>query len=417
MMPLAWVLQAMLVAAFSALLFGKFCLGAYVYHLLKAGRPSRTRPCPGPERRRLTARSPIMGRSMPQETVAHYRLRSGSAPARWRGLAGRGHAPPPARRPEDAPPERRCRRRGVARLLREARVAASLSHPNVAVVYEVASEGDAGEAGYVAWIREGRTLAELVERADGADLHPPIARQVAEALAEPTSTASCTGTSNPATDGERRAREVLDFDSPASPAATRTPPPGAGTTARSRCHRGDARLHVAEQARGTRWTPAATSSRSGAALRAPRRPASLRGTNAVRARRGDPHEEPAPRREGPSPRASSSSSPGCSRRTGPAPRRMRDVLRDLDSSSRERPASPGARPHRRVAGFANVTGAGGSWLGTGLAETVSAGLARCRLAVVSRERILEVLREMGLRWTRTTRPRVRVGREWVPTAS
>jgi hypothetical protein len=34
-MPLAWVLQAMLVAAFSALLFGRFCLGAYVYHLLK----------------------------------------------------------------------------------------------------------------------------------------------------------------------------------------------------------------------------------------------------------------------------------------------------------------------------------------------------------------------------------------------
>jgi len=35
MMPLAWVLQATLVAAFSALLFGRFCLGAYVYHLLK----------------------------------------------------------------------------------------------------------------------------------------------------------------------------------------------------------------------------------------------------------------------------------------------------------------------------------------------------------------------------------------------
>ena len=35
LMPLAWVLQALLVAAFSALLFGKFCLGAYVYHLLK----------------------------------------------------------------------------------------------------------------------------------------------------------------------------------------------------------------------------------------------------------------------------------------------------------------------------------------------------------------------------------------------
>ena len=34
-MPLAWALQAMLVVAFSALLFGRFCLGAYVYHLLK----------------------------------------------------------------------------------------------------------------------------------------------------------------------------------------------------------------------------------------------------------------------------------------------------------------------------------------------------------------------------------------------
>jgi hypothetical protein len=35
LMPLAWALQAMLVAGFSALLFGRFCLGAYVYHLLK----------------------------------------------------------------------------------------------------------------------------------------------------------------------------------------------------------------------------------------------------------------------------------------------------------------------------------------------------------------------------------------------
>lgn len=31
----SWVLQGMLVVAFSALLFGKFCLGAYVYHLLR----------------------------------------------------------------------------------------------------------------------------------------------------------------------------------------------------------------------------------------------------------------------------------------------------------------------------------------------------------------------------------------------
>ncbi|HXQ27589.1 MAG TPA: DUF4395 family protein [Candidatus Acidoferrales bacterium] len=31
----AWIFEAFLVAAFSTLLFGKFCLGAYIYHLLR----------------------------------------------------------------------------------------------------------------------------------------------------------------------------------------------------------------------------------------------------------------------------------------------------------------------------------------------------------------------------------------------
>lgn len=31
----AWIFEAGLVVAFSALLFGKFCLGAYIYHLLR----------------------------------------------------------------------------------------------------------------------------------------------------------------------------------------------------------------------------------------------------------------------------------------------------------------------------------------------------------------------------------------------
>jgi hypothetical protein len=33
--PVAWAMQAMLVAGFSLLLFAKFCLGAYLYHLLR----------------------------------------------------------------------------------------------------------------------------------------------------------------------------------------------------------------------------------------------------------------------------------------------------------------------------------------------------------------------------------------------
>jgi Domain of unknown function (DUF4395) len=31
----AWILEGMLVAALSALIFGKFCLGSYIYHLLR----------------------------------------------------------------------------------------------------------------------------------------------------------------------------------------------------------------------------------------------------------------------------------------------------------------------------------------------------------------------------------------------
>jgi hypothetical protein len=33
----AWTLEALLVVAFSVLLFGRFCLGAYIFHVL-AGR-------------------------------------------------------------------------------------------------------------------------------------------------------------------------------------------------------------------------------------------------------------------------------------------------------------------------------------------------------------------------------------------
>ena len=43
---LAWVFEGLLVAALSALIFGNFCLGSYVYHLLKgeAAFANRTLP-------------------------------------------------------------------------------------------------------------------------------------------------------------------------------------------------------------------------------------------------------------------------------------------------------------------------------------------------------------------------------------
>lgn len=42
----AWILQGLLVAAFAALIFGRFCLGSYLYYLLhgKVGFANRTLP-------------------------------------------------------------------------------------------------------------------------------------------------------------------------------------------------------------------------------------------------------------------------------------------------------------------------------------------------------------------------------------
>lgn len=42
----AWIVEVLLVAAFAALIFGKFCLGSYVYHLLHhdSGFANRTLP-------------------------------------------------------------------------------------------------------------------------------------------------------------------------------------------------------------------------------------------------------------------------------------------------------------------------------------------------------------------------------------
>ena len=44
--PLAWVLEALLLAALAALIFGRFCLGSYLFHVLtgKAGFANKTLP-------------------------------------------------------------------------------------------------------------------------------------------------------------------------------------------------------------------------------------------------------------------------------------------------------------------------------------------------------------------------------------
>ncbi len=125
---------------------------------------------------------------MPQETVAHYRLRerlgSGAMGEVWLAEDTRLHRLValkmlPAKDAADA--------EASARLLREARVASSLSHPNVAVVYDVGETEHAGQkAAYVAMeYVKGRTLSQLLEGGRlAAAAILPIARQVAEALAD-----------------------------------------------------------------------------------------------------------------------------------------------------------------------------------------------------------------------------------------
>jgi Domain of unknown function (DUF4395) len=42
----AWILEGLLVAALSALIFGKFCLGSYIYHLLRNNAEFANRTLP-----------------------------------------------------------------------------------------------------------------------------------------------------------------------------------------------------------------------------------------------------------------------------------------------------------------------------------------------------------------------------------
>jgi serine/threonine-protein kinase len=91
-----------------------------------------------------------------------------------------------------APSEPHARRR----LLREARAAAGLDHPNICAVYEVGSEPIAGDFIAMQFV-EGETLAARLRR---GRLRPDealnLVAQIAEALQARTNAGSCTGISS-----------------------------------------------------------------------------------------------------------------------------------------------------------------------------------------------------------------------------
>ena len=352
---------------------------------------------------------------MLEETVGHYRLteRLGAGAmgevylaedTRLHRLVALKMLPMDGREDEAA----------AARLVREARVASALTHPNIAVIYEIGEvEREGRRHGFIVMeYVPGRTLGEIAsERRLEVGEILGIVRQVAEALAEAHERGVVHRDIKPGNVmmTDRGLVKVLDFG-----LAKYAPAVGEETATWSDAHRlleqpgavmGTLGYMSPEQARGGTVDGRSDVFSLGVLLYElleGRRP--FTGRNAVELVDAILREPPPPLvgHEGP-----------VARELGQVVLRMLEkererrhpdmgaVGRDLEALLSGRAPAVGASasdtPSIAVMSFTNITrGHEDDWLGTGIAETVTSGLAGVpELTVVSRARVVEVLRKLG----------------------
>jgi serine/threonine protein kinase/tetratricopeptide (TPR) repeat protein len=331
-------------------------------------------------------------------------------------------------------PEVHADEQARARLLREARAASALNHPNIAVIYEL-DEVDRPEGPlrfiameYVA----GETLGELARQGRlDLDAILSIGRQIADALAE----AHARGVvhrdvkpTNVMVTGSGRVK-VLDFGlalhqplgSYEDSTWTRDPlqPPAPGSIV------GTLAYMAPEQALGKEVDGRADVFSLGALLYellASHPP--FQGRNAVQVLDALLHQDPPvipPRFDDPRlPRLEALVRQMLAKEPASRPSGMRELAEALSALQQGALALPASRPFaaaRSVAvlAFANITRNGDDdWLGTGIAETLTADLKKVSgLEVLARERIHETLRrlEAGERPAAEEGRAVQVGRE------
>jgi serine/threonine protein kinase/tetratricopeptide (TPR) repeat protein len=302
------------------------------------------------------------------------------------------------------------------RLLREARVASGLNHPNIAVIYDIGElPRETGPLRYIAMeFVAGRTLADIGRR-DPPDLDSVLdmVRQTAEALAEAHAHGIVHRDVKPSnvmvTESGRV--KVLDFGlareqpplSDADPTWTRD----AGRLSGDGALVGTLAYMSPEQALGQGVDARADVFSLGAVLyellagRAP-----FAGRNAVRVLDALLHHDPPPLSARVSDPRLQRVEAILGRMLAKDPDRrypgMRELIDDLEAvrQGAPPPSIPVLAPPSRsvaVMGFSNITGSGeDDWLGTGLAETVTTDLKGIEgLAVISGDRIREALRRLG----------------------